>query len=101
VAQYAFRSTYASSQAGKTLQRLHSQHEAREKIFVLNLYLRKKAKNPGFVRAKVEGEFRAALISGIFSQLDATSGAEVLENFQFTTMQRREELVYCSVGFSV
>lgn len=41
-------------------QRLHSQHEAREKIFALNLYLRKKAKKPSFVRAKVEGEFRAA-----------------------------------------
>jgi len=60
VAQYAFRITYRSSQAGKTLQRLHSQHEAREKIFALNLYLRKKAKKPSFVRAKVEGEFRTA-----------------------------------------
>ena len=60
VAQYAFRITYGSSQPGKTLQRMHSQHEAREKIFALNLYLRKKAKKPSFVRAKVEGEFRTA-----------------------------------------
>jgi hypothetical protein len=43
--------TYATSQAGKTLQRLHSQHEAREKIFAFNLYLRKKAKKPSFVQA--------------------------------------------------
>jgi hypothetical protein len=35
-------------------------HEAREKILALNLYLRKKAKKPGFVRAKVEGKFRTA-----------------------------------------
>src|SRR5436190_3269283 len=60
VAQYAFWITYGSSQPGKTLQRMHSQHEAREKIFALNLYLRKKAKKPSFVRAKVEGEFRTA-----------------------------------------
>ena len=33
---------------------MHSQHEPREKIFVLNLYLRKKANKPSFVRAKVE-----------------------------------------------
>src|SRR6188472_2994237 len=59
-AQYAFRITYGSSQPGKMLQRMHSQHEAREKIFALNLYLRKKAKKPSFVRAKVEGEFRTA-----------------------------------------
>src|SRR6516165_5289038 len=57
-AQYAFRITYGSSQSGKTSQRMHSQHEAREKIFALNLYLRKKANKPSFVRAKVEGEFR-------------------------------------------
>src|SRR5215468_4611833 len=57
-AQYAFRITYGSSQPGKTLQRMHSQHEAREKIFALNLYLRKKANKPSFFRAKVEGEFR-------------------------------------------
>ena len=60
MAQYVFRITYASSQVWKTLQRLHSQHEAREKILALNLYLRKKAKKPGFVRAKVEGELRTA-----------------------------------------
>src|SRR5215475_12663007 len=59
MAQYAFRIMYGSSQAGKTL-RLHSQHEAREKIFALNLYLRKKPKKPRSVRAKVEGEFRTA-----------------------------------------
>jgi hypothetical protein len=35
-------------------------HEAREEIFALNLYLRKKAKKPGSLRAKVEGEFRTA-----------------------------------------
>ena len=39
---------------------MHSQHEARKKIFALNLYLRKKAKKPSLVRAKVEGEFRTA-----------------------------------------
>jgi hypothetical protein len=50
------------------LQRLHSQHEAREKIFALNLYLRKKAKMPGFVRAKVEEEFRTAARFGIGNQ---------------------------------
>ena len=60
MAQYAFRITYGSSQPGKTLPRMHSQHEAREKIFALNLYLRKKAKKPSFVRAKVKGEFRTA-----------------------------------------
>ena len=60
MAQYVFRITYASSQVWKTLQRLHSQHEAREKILALYLYLRKKAKKPSFVRAKVEGEFRTA-----------------------------------------
>jgi hypothetical protein len=47
------------------LQRLHSQHEPRKKIFALNLYLRKKAKKPGFVRAKVKGEFRAAPRFGV------------------------------------
>ena len=57
-AQYVFRITYGSSQAGKTLQRMHSHHEAREKIFAVNPYLRKKANKPSFVRAKVEGEFR-------------------------------------------
>ncbi len=39
---------------------MHSQHEAREKIFAVNLYLRKKANKPSLVRAKVEGEFRTA-----------------------------------------
>src|SRR5215470_12126782 len=57
-AQYALRITYGRSQPAKTLQRMHSQHEAREKIFAVNLYLRKKANKPSFVRAKVEGEFR-------------------------------------------
>lgn len=57
--------TWASSQAGETLQRLYSQHEAREEIFALDLYLRKKAKKPGFVRAKIEGEFRAASRFGV------------------------------------
>jgi hypothetical protein len=55
----------ASSQAGETLQRLYSQHEPREKIFALNLYLRKKAKKSGFVRAKIEGEFRPAPRFGV------------------------------------
>ena len=44
---------------------MHSQHEAREKIFALNLYLRKKAKKPRPVRAKIEGEFRAAARFGV------------------------------------
>ena len=44
---------------------MHSQHEPREKIFVLNLYLRKKANKPGFVRAKVEAEFRAVARFGV------------------------------------
>jgi hypothetical protein len=47
------------------LQRLYSQHEAREKIFALNLYLRKEAKKPGFVRTKIEGKFRAAPRFGV------------------------------------
>src|SRR5215831_12141827 len=59
-AQYALRITYGSSQPAKTLQRMHSQHEAREKIFAVNLHLSKKANKPSFVRAKVEGEFRTA-----------------------------------------
>ena len=33
-------------------------HEAREEIFAVNPYLRKKAEKPGLLRAKVEGEFR-------------------------------------------
>ena len=44
---------------------MHSQHEAREKIFAVNLYLRKKANKASFVRAKVEGEFRAAARFGV------------------------------------
>ena len=40
-------------------------HEAREKILALNLYLRKKAKEPCLVRAKVEGEFRTAPRIGV------------------------------------
>jgi len=47
------------------LERLYSQHEPREKIFALNLYLRKKAKKSGFVRAKIEGEFRPAPRFGV------------------------------------
>ena len=43
---------------------MHSQHEAREKIFVLNLYLRKKANKPSFVRAKVEGSSGPLRASG-------------------------------------
>jgi hypothetical protein len=42
------------------LEGLHSQHEPREKIFAVNLYLCKKAKNAGCVRAKAEGKFGAA-----------------------------------------
>lgn len=40
-------------------------HEAREEVFALNFYLRKKAKQPGLVRAKVEGEFRTAPRLGV------------------------------------
>ena len=47
------------------MQRLYSQHEAGKIIFALDLYLGKKAKKPGFVRAKVEGEFRPAPRFGV------------------------------------
>ena len=64
------------------MQRLHSQHEPREKIFALNLYLRKKAKKPCPVRAKVEGEFRAAARFGVGDErpdgMQVQDGGEVI-----------------------
>jgi hypothetical protein len=42
-----------------------------------------------------------ASISGIFSQLDATSVAEALENFLLITPLRRENLAYCPVWFCI
>ena len=64
------------------MQRLHLQHEAREKIFAVNLYLRKKAKRPGFVRAKIEGEFGAAARFGVGDErpdgMQVQDGGEVI-----------------------
>jgi hypothetical protein len=48
------------SQRLPTFQRLDLEQETREKIFAVNSYLREKTKQSGFVRAKVERQFRAA-----------------------------------------
>ena len=64
------------------MQRLHSQHEPRKKIFAVNLYLRKKAKKPRPVRAKVEGEFRAPARFGVSDErpdgMQVQDGGEII-----------------------
>jgi hypothetical protein len=64
------------------LQRLYSQHEAREKIFAFNLYLSKEAKKPGLIRAKVEREFRTAARFGVGDKrpdgMQVQDGGEVI-----------------------
>ena len=64
------------------MQLLYSQHEAGKIIFALDLYLRKKAKKPGFVRAKIKGELRPASRSGVGDErpewMQVQDGGEVI-----------------------